>query len=205
MKNKNPTSAVRVLSLFLLVSSTCAFAQRRDPVRFTGVFNDYSPTSATVKGSPWEMHGQWSMDVGERGTADFVADMTMSGYGTTGAGLPDATQGGANPHTHHIVLSNMRITWDMVGCPTYSPATLAGFQIKGTVNIVTGNGSNATFEPTPPQSVLQVCVTGGSEVPYSNVSLVFTGPATMHFGTQAIHGVVRNVTYEPIPIQEGRR
>jgi hypothetical protein len=204
MKNKILTSTVRVLSLLLLISPAFAIAEQHGPIHFTGVFNDYTPASPSVKGSPWEMHGQWSMDVTEWGAADFFADMTMSGYGTA-SGLPDATQGGASAHTHHIRLSNLRITWNMVGCPTYSPATTTGFQIQGTVSLITGNGGNATFEPTPPQSVLQVCVTGGSEVPYSNVSLVFTGPATMHFGTQAIHGVVRNVTYDPIQNREGHR
>jgi hypothetical protein len=192
MKRKTLTSAVRALSVLLLVSATCALAQERKPVHFNGLINDYSP--ATVKGGPWEMHGQWSMDLhGQFGTADFFADMTMSGYGTS-SGVPDATQGGQNAHTHHIRLTNVRVTWDMIGCPTVSPATTMGFQVTGTVTLVTGNGSNAPFETTPPSSTLQVCVTGGTEVPYSNVSLVFGGPATTHFGSQAIHGVVRKAS-----------
>jgi hypothetical protein len=40
--------------------------------------------------------------------------------------------------------------------------------------------------------MLQVCITGGSDVTYSNMTLVFTGPATTHFGSQAIHGAVRS-------------
>ncbi len=32
-------------------------------MQFSGLFNDYSPLSTTVKGGPWEMHGQWSMDL----------------------------------------------------------------------------------------------------------------------------------------------
>jgi hypothetical protein len=191
MKNKTLTSAVRVVSLLLLVSAGAVSEERR-PVHFSGLINDYSPSSMTVKGSPWEMHGQWSMDLnGERGTADFLADMTMSGYGTTAEGAVDATQGGQTPHTHHIRLTNVSITWDMIGCPTVSPATTTGFQVNGTVSLVTGNGSNAPFEPTPPTSTLQVCVTGGNEVTRSNVSMVFGGPAATHFGPQAIHGVVR--------------
>ena len=63
MKSKALTSAVRMLPLILLVSATCALAQDRRSVHFSGLINDYSPLSATVKGSPWEMHGQWSMDV----------------------------------------------------------------------------------------------------------------------------------------------
>jgi hypothetical protein len=177
-----------------------ALAQKGKPVHFTGLINDYSP--ATVKGGPWEMHGQWRLDLhsewrGEATTiADFSADMTMSGYGTT-AGFADATKGGQSPHTHHIKLTNQTVTWNMDGCPVVSPATTEGFQINGTVSLVTGNGSNAPFETTPPSSMLQVCVTGGDEVSYSNVSLVFGAPAATHFGSQAIHGVVRTATADP--------
>ena len=203
MKSNTLPSAIRALSLLLLVSGTCALAQDRRPVHFSGLINDYSPS--TVKGGPWEMHGQWSLDIHEdwrkEARADFSADMTMSDYGTT-AGLPDATKGGQSPHTHHIKLTNATITWNMDGCPTVSPAALTGFQINGPVSLITGNGSNAPFETDPPSSTLQICITGGDAIPFSvtnsNISLVFAGPATMHFGTQAIHGVVRNATADPI-------
>jgi hypothetical protein len=93
-------------------------------VHLTGLINDYSPLDLSIKGSPYEMHGQWSMDVNPKGgTADFSADMTMSGYGTT-AGVLDATKGGAGAHTHHIVSTNAKITWDMTGCPTYATSFL---------------------------------------------------------------------------------
>ena len=197
MKSKNLTSAGRVLSLLLLVSATYVFAQERRPVHFSGLINDYSPLSATVKGSPWEMHGQWSLDVHPGwGTADFSADMTMSGYGKTSTGAVDPTQPLVNPHTHHIRSTNVTVTWDMSGCPAYlPPATMMGFQLNHTVSLLTGNGSIAPFETDPPSSTLQVCITGGDEARYSvtdsNITLVFGGPAATHFGPQAIHGVVR--------------
>ena len=76
-----------------------------------------------------------------------------------------------------------------------------GFQFNDTVSLMTGNGNNAPFETTPPSSTLQVCVIGGDDVPYSvtnaNITLVFGGPATAHFGTQAIHGVVREASRSP--------
>ena len=205
MKSNTLTAALRALSLLLLVSGTCALAQDHRPAHFSGLINDYSP--ATVKGGPWEMHGQWTLDIrpewrGEWVTvADFSADMTMSGYGTT-AGLPDATKGGQSPHTHHIKLTNKPVTWNMDSCPSVNPATLTGFQINGMVSLITGNGSNAPFESGAPSSTLQVCITGGEDVQYSiqnsNISLVFGGPATMHFGTQAIHGVVRTAKEEEV-------
>jgi hypothetical protein len=204
MKSNTLTSAVRALSLLFLASATCALAQERSPVHFGGLINDYSPLSATVKGSPWEMHGQWSMNLHpEWGTGDFSADMTMSGYGKTATGDVDPTQPLLNPHTHHIRLTNVKITWNMTGCPAYMPpATVMGFQLNGTVSLLTGNGSIAPFETNPPSSTLQVCVTGGSEIPYSvpnsNITLVFGGPATTHFGPQAIHGVVREPSADSV-------
>jgi hypothetical protein len=206
MKSNTLISAARVLPLLLLVSGVCAQAQNRGPVQhFAGLINDYSP--ATVKGGPWEMHGQWSLDLQRWwGIADFSADMTMSDYGTT-AGVLDATKGGQSPHTHHIKLTNATVTWNMDGCPTVSPATITGFQINGTVDLMTGNGSIAPFETDPPSSTLQVCITGGDEVPYSvsnsNITLVFAGPATTHFGPQAIHGVVRNPSVDSIGKDRG--
>lgn len=204
MKSKSLTSAVRGISLILLVSATCASAQERRPVHFSGLINDYSPLSASVKGSPWEMHGQWSMDIRpEWGTANFSADMTMSGYGKTSAGAVDPIQPLVNPHTHHIRLTNVRITWDMDGCPRYqAPIPTTGFQLNGTVTLLTGNGSIAPFETDPPSSTLQVCITGGNDgrytLPESNITMVFGGPATTHFGPQAIHGVVRISSADPI-------
>ncbi len=196
MKSNTFTSAVRVLSLVFLVSAACALAEEHWPVHFSGVLNDYTPADPNIKGSPYEMHGQWSMEVdAERGTADFSADMTMSDYGTTG-GVLDATKGGAGAHTHHIALTHAKITWNMTGCPTYATAPpKMGFQVNGTVSLMTGNGNIAPFETDPPSSTLQVCVMGGNDVKYSvpnsNITLVFGGPATTHFGVQAIHGVVR--------------
>ena len=202
MKGIRWIATAGLLSVFALLANQGAAAQGLFAVHFSGLLNDYSPS--TVSGGPWEMHGQWTMDVNERtGTADFAADMTMSGYGTTN-GAPDATQGGQKAHTHHIRLTNIKITWNNENCPSYSPATYGGFQITGTVSLLTGNGSNATFETQPPSSVLQVCVTGGenaNSVPYSNITLQFqTGsPAITHFGGQPIHGVVRNAVSEWVP------
>jgi hypothetical protein len=200
MKSKILIS-IRALSLLLLIPSVRTLAQERRPVHLTGLINDYVPLLATVKGSPYEMHGQWSMDVDpERGTADFSADMTMSSFGKTGTGAVDPTQPLVNPHTHHIRLTHAKITWDMTGCPAWGTPTLMGFQISKTVSLLTGNGTNGTFETDPPSSTLQVCITGGDDIPFSitnsNITLVFGGPATLHFGTQAIHGVVRTASTE---------
>ncbi len=199
MERKSLASAVRLFSFVVLVSATCASAQERRPVHLTGLINDYVPLLTTVKGSPYEMHGQWSMDVHpEKGTADFSADMTMSNFGRTADGAVDPTQPLQGPHTHHIRLIDAPIKWTMAGCPPYATPTLMGFQFTKTVSLLTGNGSNGGFETNPPSSMLQVCVTGGLDIPFSvpdsNITLVFTGPATAHFGPGAIHGVVRGAS-----------
>ncbi len=203
MRSKSLASAVRTIAVLLSVSTTCALAQERRPVHLSGLINDYSPANPLISGSPYEMHGQWSMEVDpRRGTADFTADMTMSGYGTTN-GVLDGTKGGAGAHTHHVKLMRAKITWNMDGCPVYgtSPPKM-GFQFTDTVTLITGNGNNAPFETTPPTSTLQVCVMGGDDIQYSlpnaNLTMVFGGPAgAKHFGTQAIHGVVRIAPDKP--------
>ncbi len=147
----------------------------------------------------WTMGNAWSMVIGPStmvGCRRFFRRYDLSDYGTT-AGVLDATKGGQSAHTHHIKLTNAAVIWNMDGCPTFSPATTMGFQFSGTVSLITGNGGPAPFETDPPSSTLQVCVTGGADVSYSNITLVFGGPATTHFGPQAIDGVVRNASADP--------
>jgi hypothetical protein len=71
-------------------------------------------------------------------------------------------------------------------CPQFSPAVKEGFAVTGTA-FVTGNGSPAPFgNPSP----FTICVLGGNSVKYSNVTVRFGAPASNHFGTQPIHGLV---------------
>jgi hypothetical protein len=163
-------------------------------VKFKGLINDYSPS--TVAGGPYEIRGEWSVDVQRTGTANFAADLNMetSDYGISSATAVDpanpATRGA---HTHHISMTNAAVTYDTSACPVFSPPTTGpGIVINGTA-VTTGNGGPATFESKGP-STLQVCITGGTEANYSNLTLVYTGPATGHFGPQAIHGVVTAVS-----------
>jgi hypothetical protein len=162
-------------------------------VHFSGVFNDYTPS--TVSGGPYEMHGEWTVDVQPGGIASFSADMTMetSDYGITSATAVDPTNPGTrSPHTHHISVTNATVSYDLSVCPANSPATTGtGLVVSGGAT-TTGNGSPATFEAKG-ASTIQICINGGSQVSYSNMTLVYTGPATGHFGPQAIHGVVRKV------------
>ena len=172
-----------------------AQAQDLRPVHFSGVINDYSPS--TVSGGPYEIRGAWSLDVIRGGTANFSADLDMetSDYGITGATQVDpANPATRSPHTHHISMTNATVSYDTSLCPANNPpTTVSGLMVTGTAP-TTANGGPAPFDPTGLASTLQVCIMGGSGVSFSNVTLVYKGPATGHFGTQPIHGVIRNVS-----------
>jgi hypothetical protein len=163
-------------------------------VHFKGVIHDYTPS--TVAGGPYEMRGEWSLDVQRTGTANFTADLAMetSDFGTSNETHVDpANPATRSPHTHHISLTNGAVSYDTSVCPPNNPATSGpGIVVTGTAT-TTGNGSPAPFE-SKGASTLQVCITGGSTVSFSNLSLVYTGPATGHFGPQAIHGVVSRLS-----------
>ncbi len=90
-------------------------------------------------------------------------------------------------HTHHISVTDGTLSTDWTSkCPAFSPAVTEGFVITGTATI-TGNGGPAPFgNPSP----ITICVLGGADVKFSNVTFAFGLPASNHFGTQAIHGVV---------------
>ena len=169
-----------------------------------GVINDFTPAhDATGKPSgPWEMHGVWHMDLSSDGSkANFRAAFTMenSDYWLLINPNPPANPDEPStrtPHTHHIWLNNAQVTTDpsevASSCPTagYKPATTTGFMITGPAK-VTANGANPPFAPDGQTSQLTVCVTGGNQVGFSNVTLVFGAPASGHFGSQAINGAVR--------------
>jgi hypothetical protein len=171
-----------------------AQAQDIRPVHFSGAINDYSPS--TSPGGPYEIRGDWSMDVQRGGTANFSADLNMetSDYGITGATQVDpANPATRSPHTHHISMTNATVSYDTSLCPANNPpTTVSGLMVTGAAP-TTANGGPAPFDPTG-TSTLQVCIMGGSGVSFSNVTLVYKGPATGHFGTQPIHGVIRTVS-----------
>jgi hypothetical protein len=178
----------------LTLGAGLVFSQDLRGVHFRGVIHDYSPS--TVAGGPYEMRGEWSLDVQRTGTANFTADLTMetSDFGTSNASQVDpANPATRSPHTHHISVTNAAVSYDTSVCPANNPATTGpGVVVTGTAT-TTGNGSPAPFE-SKGASTLQVCISGGSSVSFSNMSMVYTGPATTHFGSQPIHGVVSRLS-----------
>jgi hypothetical protein len=193
MKSKVLICLVRVIVVLALAAGGASLAQTPNPTDLHGVINDYTPATATPP-SQWEIRGPWTLTVQhERGTADFSAALTMelSDISFLPNPLNVNSPTARTQHTHHITMTGAKVSQDTSGCPVNNPVTTsAGFVITGPVSI-TGNGNPAPFEAKGPSS-LQVCITGGAQVQFSNVTLVFSGPAAGHFSSQAIHGVVRN-------------
>jgi hypothetical protein len=179
-------------ALVLVVGHLQAQDLRR--VHLSGLINDYSPSN--VAGGPYEIRGQWSLDMNRSGTADFTADLNMetSDYGVTSPTQVDPTNPGTrSPHTHHISITSAAVSYDTSVCPANSPATTVPGVVISSTATTSANGGPAPFDSKGASS-LQVCITGGSEVEFSNLTMVYTGPASGHFGTQPIHGVVNLVS-----------
>ena len=179
MKNKFFRLVVRIGVLVLAVS-TGALAQAPKHMIFRGLISDYTPQ--TINGQPvgtWEMRGVWSLKVnGWDGKADFSAALAMvhSDLGVTGG------KSELFPWRAARIPTTSR--WSM---PQVTPLA-NGFRVSGPA-IVTGNG--AFPAPFGPNSSLQIDITGGNTIAYSNIQLTFTGDAVKHFGSQPINGVVR--------------
>ena len=210
MKSKTLWWAVRMIVVLVLTVAAGALGQGPPtPEHLSGIISDYTPLLSKLSPTgPWEMRGHWFLHLkGNSGRADFSAFMTMelsdSGVAAANGNLTLPTSRMA--HTHHIVMTDATVSFDPSDlsdtsiCPTFSPANTPRFVVSGPANFISGNGNSAPFEKLGP-TTLHVCVSGGtdgtSEVEYSNMTLVMTGPAAdKHFGPQAIHGVVRLVRH----------
>jgi hypothetical protein len=179
------TARIVVILVLAVASGALTSAQDPKPVRFRGVINDYSPSNVKPTG-PWEIRGLWSLTLkGESGKADFSAAVTMelSDFSRNLSNVDTPSLRGQ--HTHHITVED--------GIVTFLPD--GGFEVTGPVTI-TKDGSPAPLAA----STLVIDITGGTIVEFSNITLTFQddapGGATIHFGPQAIHGVVRKVELE---------
>jgi hypothetical protein len=164
--------------VLMLAITTGVLAQTPTATQFSGVINDYSPTTSSPMG-PWEMRGPWTLTLNQdTSKADFSATLTMelSDYTRNPSNI-DSTSAttGRMQHTHHIAIQAGTITQIATG----------GFELSGPVTI-TKDGSPAPLAA----STLSVDITGGKSVGFSNITLQFQGGATVHFGPQLIHGVV---------------
>ncbi len=181
MNRKSFWRTIRITVIPMLVIVPGVLAQAPAPTQFAGVIEDYTPATNSPMG-PWEMRGPWTLTLqGNSGTATFTATLTMelSDYTRNPSNI-DSTSGATSrmQHTHHIAMQDGTVTQNATG---------GGFEVSGPAT-VTKDGSPAPFAA----STLTVDITGGTSVEFSNITLQFEGGATVHFGTQLIHGVVSN-------------
>ena len=159
-------------AVIALMAGTHALAQGPPPANLDGTLNDY-----VEAGGAWHVTAEWSLHVkGASGKADFAAAFTMvrSDLWVLLTGANPQNPEARAPHTHHVSIVNGDV------------AMLAnGFRVAGTA-IITSNGSLAGFSG----SSVQVDITGGTAVQYSNIKVTFAGAAAGHFGPQQLDGVV---------------
>lgn len=171
--------AVCYAGILVLPVTTNVLAQTPLPTQFSGVINDFSPATTVTPMGPWEMRGPWTLTLnGASDIGDFTATLTMelSDYTRNSSNIDTTTGADARmQHTHHITIVGGTVTQIPTG----------GFQLNGPVSI-TKDGSPAPLAA----STLSVSITGGTSVGFSNITLAFSGGATVHFGSQLIHGVV---------------
>lgn len=199
MKSKALLWMVDVVGV-LVLAATASMAQVPLPRHLSGLINDYTPESGV--GGPWEIRGVWTLDIDEAGRARFSAELNMEHSDLWVELNPMDAEGLATintpadrvPHTHHITMTDATVTYDPSDCPLPASITpIPRMEVKGPATVAANGG------PFPPTggvpSELQVCIDGGTAVstvvPLSNITLAFGAPASGHFGTQAIHGVVR--------------
>ncbi len=201
MKNETFWQTIRLATLLVLALSAGSLAQAPTPLYFSGLINDY--TLQMGNAGPYEMRGSWSVALNPRSaTGDFSAALNMVRSDYYVVNNPEAANDdsstGRNPHTHHITMQGASLAENVNGCE---------IELTGRAT-VTLNGGAPPFDPTltnPSQAT--VCITGGVKVTYANVTLTFASmsPASGHFGTQPIHGVVRKSGFRPDPGREQDR
>jgi hypothetical protein len=185
----------------VLAVAVGALAEPWTPRHFNGVINDYTPISGGT--TAWEVRGPWNLNLHpESGRADFSAALTME-LSVLGQSPANVSTASLTQHTHHITMKDAAVSFETVettDCPTFNPPTSGSVLVVTGDASITANGNVITpFDPSGGTSKLTVCVSGGPDVPYANVTLQFGKPASMHFGSQAIHGVVRHARSEQRP------
>ncbi len=198
MKTKTLWWTVRGVAVLVLAVAIGALAEPRTPRHFGGVINDYAPISGGM--TAYEVRGPWKLNLKEDSrTADFSAALTME-LSVLGQSPANVSTASLTQHTHHITMKDAAVSFETVettDCPKFNPPTSGSVLVVTGDASVTANGNVVTpFDPSGGTSQLTVCVSGGPNVPYANVTLQFGKPASMHFGAQAIHGVVRHASFD---------
>ena len=184
MKSKTFEWTARSITVLLVLAAGAgAVAENPKHKVFSGLMNAYSPQTTAI--GPYEIRGPWSLALKDNGNkADFTAELNMElsdGWVITmNKGNFDPMARGA--HTHHIVVCDGDVT-----------PIANGFRVTGNAKFTKDGGpAPASIEP----SAVVIEVTGGTEVEFSNMTLTFLAPGSMHFGAEALPGVVQKVREE---------
>ncbi|HEY0876220.1 MAG TPA: hypothetical protein VGD94_22295 [Vicinamibacterales bacterium] len=162
---------IACLGSIALLAGASGAAQTQVPPNMSGIINDYSAGA----GGPWHLSAEWDLRIkGASGRADFSAAVAMvrSDLWVVLNQADPADTEARMPHTHHVTVSDAAVT-----------SLSNGIRITGTAS-VTGSGNPAFEAP------IQIDVTGGSAVSFSNIAVTFGAPASNHFGTLPLNGVV---------------
>jgi hypothetical protein len=159
------------LAAIVVVLSAQSLAQPAAPKELSGTIHDYLVTN----GERWHVSGEWSLQLkGDGGTGDFSAMF----IGVPRDNPPLFPNSAA--HTHFVSVANAQITatQDETGKRTLIVSGPGTF---------TGNGNlQASFSG----SHVEVRITGGNTIPYSNFGMTISAPASEHYGNETFHGVV---------------
>jgi hypothetical protein len=162
MKTSILWRAASLVTIALALSSQ-GRAETAAQTSFDGVINDY--TAALDSGGSWHVSGEWSVSLkGDSGKGEFSAAL----------GMVRSENPARAAHTHHVTLIDGDVT-----------PLANGFRVSGAAEI-TSNGNLAGFSGSP----VDIQVTGGNSLPFSNVTVTFGGAAAAHFGDQPLHGIV---------------
>ena len=164
-------SRVASIAAIVVALSGQGLAQSAAPKELSGTIHDYLVTN----GERWHVSGEWFLQVkGDKSTGDFSAMF----IGVPRDKPPLFPNSG--PHTHFvsIVDGQVAVTEDENGRLIL---TISG------AGIFTGNGN---LQSAYSGSHVEVTITGGNTIRYSNFGMTISAPASEHYGDETFHGVV---------------
>jgi len=139
-------------------------AQSDSPFKMRGIIDDFTPD---LDGNGrYQVSGEWTLELlGNSGRGNF----------SFGVNMVRAENPNTSAHTHYVVLKDATVT-EIAG----------GFRLSGPAVLTGNNGNLAGFSG----STVNVDITGGNTITYTNIALTFEGGAVGHFGALPLHGVV---------------
>lgn len=172
-----PVFAAALLALIVWSGGAPAEAREGSRTHLSGTFNDYVWVESGGGAGAWHVTGGWTVKLdGQSGRAEFLGSLlgVRSDLWVLQTNTDPANPALRSPHTHHVGLLHASVT----EIPN-------GVRLTGNA-LITANGAVAPYSGAP----IQVDITGGGLLRFSNIKLTFLGTAIDHFGPQPYDGVV---------------